>query len=240
MGYEWHWSVIADNWEILASGLWLTILYTVISVVLGLIVGTVLALMKLSSSPWLSLPASGALTVLRGVPLLVLLIWMYYAFPLLTGISMSAQAASIVALSLYGGAYYGEVIRGGIVSIDVGQMDAGRSLGMTYSERMRRIIMPQAFRRMIPPLMNQSIIQLKNTSLASVVTVAELTYQAQRLSSQTYRSLEVYTAVAVLYLLLVIPASMLVRKLELTSKAFSVDAKPKKTKVAKMKQEITA
>lgn len=238
MGYEWHWNVIANNWDILASGLWYTIVYTVISVILGLIVGTVLALMKLSSSRWLNLPASAALTVLRGIPLLVLLIWMYYAFPLLTGVPMSAQAASIVALSLYGGAYYGEIIRGGIVSIDVGQMDAGRSLGMTYSERMRRIILPQAFRRMVPPLMNQSIIQLKNTSLASVVTVAELTYQAQRLSSQSYRSLEVYTAVAVLYLLLVIPASMLVRRLEVKSKAFDAGAKPKKKTQAK--QEIPA
>lgn len=240
MGYEWQWNVIFNNWDILASGLLYTIMYTVISVVLGLAVGTVLALMRLSSSRWLSLPASAALTVLRGVPLLVLLIWMYYAFPLLTGISVTAQMACIIALSLYGGAYYGEIIRGGIVSIDFGQMDAGRSLGMTYSERMRRIIMPQAFRRMIPPLMNQSIIQLKNTSLASVVTVAELTYQAQRLSSQSYRSLEVYTAVAVLYLLLVVPASMLVRRLEVKNRAFDGAPKNKKKKTPAPIMEVIA
>lgn len=228
MGYDWRWNVVFNNWEVLASGLGFTILYTIVSVVLGLIIGTTLALMKLSSSKWLNWPATAAIEVLRGVPLLVLLIWMYYAFPLLTGVPMTAATASIVALSLYGGAYYGEIIRGGIVSIDAGQVDAGRSLGMTYSERMRRIIMPQAFRRMIPPLMNQSIIQLKNTSLASVVTVAELTYQAQRLSSDTYRSLEVYTGVAILYLLLVIPSSMLVRRLEQKNRAFTGRAKAKK------------
>lgn len=235
MGYDWRWNAVWNNWDILASGLGYTLLYTVLSIVLGLAIGTTLALMKLSSYKILNWPASIALEVLRGVPLLVLLIWMYYAFPLLTGIPMSAQAASIVALSLYGGAYYGEIIRGGIVSIDAGQMDAGRSLGMTYAERMLRIIMPQAFRRMIPPLMNQSIIQLKNTSLASVVTVAELTYQAQRLSSDTYRSLEVYTAVACLYLLLVIPASLLVRKLESRNKAFLKRAKAKKTTTQTLK-----
>lgn len=235
MGYDWRWNVIFDNWDILASGLGFTLLYTVVSVVLGLAIGTTLALMKLSGSKWLSLPATAALEVLRGVPLLVLLIWMYYAFPLLSGVPMTAPMASIIALSLYGGAYYGEIIRGGIVSIDAGQMDAGRSLGMTYGERMRRIIMPQAFRRMIPPLMNQSIIQLKNTSLASVVTVAELTYQAQRLSSDTYRSLEVYTAVAALYLLLVIPSSMLVRRLEVKNKAFLAKTKNRKNPLATVK-----
>lgn len=161
------------------------------------------------------------------MPLLVLLIWFYYAFPLLTRVSMTPQLASVLALSLYGAAYYGEIIRGGILSVDPGQMEAGKSLGMTYAERMRRIIMPQALRRMVPPLMNQSIIQLKNTSLASVVTVAELTYQAQSLSSSTYRSLEVYTTVAVMYLAIIVPSSMLVRRLELKNRAVG-GARPKK------------
>jgi polar amino acid transport system permease protein len=228
MGYDWRWKVVFDNMDVLLSGLGYTVLYTLITVTLGLIIGSILALARLSSSRWLSWPAGAALEVLRGVPLLVLLIWMYYAFPLLSGISITAPVACVVALSLYGAAYYGEIVRGGIVSIDVGQMDAGRSLGMTYAERMRRIILPQAFRRMVPPLMNQSIIMLKNTSLASVITVAELTYQAQTLSSQSYRSLEVYTAVAVLYLLVVVPSSLWVRRLELKNKSLRPRGKVRK------------
>lgn len=214
MGYDWQWSVIWRNWDVLLSGLGYTLLYTVLSIVFGLVLGTLLALGRLSTRRWLRVPSAVFLEVLRSVPLLVLLIWVYYALPLLTGIPISAPWASILALSFYGGAYYGEIIRGGIVSIDQGQLEAGKSLGMTYVERMRRIILPQALRRMVPPLMNQSIIQLKNTSLASVVTVAEMTYQAQSLSSSTYRSLEVYTTVALMYLAIVIPASLLVKRLE--------------------------
>lgn len=218
MGYDWQWSVIGRNADVLLSGLGYTLLYTAASIVFGLLLGTVLALGRLSHRRWLNVPSVMFLEVLRSVPLLVLLIWIYYALPLLTGLPMTAPFACVLALSFYGAAYYGEIIRGGIVSIDQGQLEAGKSLGMTYGERMRRIILPQALRRMVPPLMNQSIIQLKNTSLASVVTVAELTYQAQSLSSSTYRSLEVYTTVALMYLAIVIPASMLVKRLEMKNK----------------------
>lgn len=226
MNYDWQWSVIERNADVLLAGLGYTVLYTILSIVFGMLVGSVLALGRLSSRAWLSRPAAALLEVLRGVPLLVLLIWFYYAFPLLTGIAMTPQLACVLALSLYGAAYYGEIIRGGIVSIDPGQMEAGKSLGMTYGERMRRIILPQALKRMVPPLMNQSIIQLKNTSLASVVTVAELTYQAQSLSSSTYRSLEVYSTVALMYLAIIIPASLLVKRLEVRNRTM-VPAKKK-------------
>lgn len=232
MGYDWRWRVITDNLDVLFTGLGYTLIYTAWTVVLGLVLGSALALARLSTRRWLNLPAAAALEILRGVPLLVLLIWMYYALPLLSGARISAPVACVLALSLYGAAYYGEIIRGGIVSIDAGQMDAGRSLGMTYAERMRRIILPQAFRRMIPPLMNQSIIQLKNTSLASVITVAELTYQAQSLSSDTYRSLEVYTTVAIMYLMIVIPSSLLVKRLELKNRSFGGSKRSKKAAAA--------
>lgn len=209
------WSVVSDNWRLLVDGFGYTIVYTVVTATLGMIWGSLLALMRLSPRRWLRWPAATILEVVRGIPLLVLLIWIYFALPLVTEVTLSPATAAIIALSLYGGSYYGEIVRGGILSIEPGQNDAALSLGMTYSQRMRRVVLPQAIRRMVPPLMNQTIIQLKNTSLASVVTVAELTYQAQSLSSRTYRPVEVYTAVAVLYLLLVIPSSMASRRLEL-------------------------
>lgn len=229
---DFDWSVISEYRSELLAGFWLTIVYTIVSAALGMTWGTLLALARLSSRRWIRIPAATLLEVVRGVPLLVLLIWFYYAFPLLTQISLSPMAAAIISLSLYGGSYYGEIVRGGILSVEAGQTDAALSLGMTYTERMRRVVLPQAFRRMVPPLVNQTIIQLKNTSLASIVTVAELVYQAQTVSARTYRPLEVYTAVAVLYLVLVLPASAVSRRLELKNSRYgSSNTRRKRPKV---------
>lgn len=211
----WDWSVVTANAHALLLGLWLTLVFTVISSAVGLAWGTILAIGRLSTRWWIRWPATALLEVVRGVPLLVLLIWFYFAFPILTGFGMSATLAASIALSLYASSYYGEIVRGGILSVPAGQTDAALSLGMTYNERMRRIVLPQAFRLMVPPFVNQTIINLKNTSLASVVTVGELTYQAQAISASTYRPLEVYSAAAVLYLVLVLPTSILARRLEI-------------------------
>jgi polar amino acid transport system permease protein len=155
------------------------------------------------------------LEVLRGTPLLVQLIWFFYALPIVTGITLSPPLSAFLALSLYSGAFYAEIFRGGILSIEQGQSDAARSLGMTHWEEMQRVILPQAVRRMIPPLVNQTIVTLKNTSLASVVTVAELVYQAQYISSSTYRSLEAYTGIAAIYFVMIYPMTLLAQRLEL-------------------------
>ena len=213
-----EWGVVFRHWPIMLQGLWYTILLTVGSSVLGLIGGSLFALGRLSKRRWLSRLSGAILETVRGVPLLVLLIWFYYAFPIFAGVNTSALTAALIALSVYGGSYYGEIVRGGIVSIDEGQTQAALSLGMTYGERMRRIIFPQALRRMVPPLMNQTIIQLKNTSLAAVVTVPELLYQAQIVSSRTYRPFELYTSIAVVYLLLVLPLVGLSRRLEVKTR----------------------
>jgi len=210
----WDWSVVTANAHALLLGLWLTLVFTVISSALGLVWGTILAIGRLSARWWIAWPATALLEVVRGVPLLVLLIWFYFAFPILTGVGMSAPLAAAIALSLYASSYYGEIVRGGILSVPAGQTDAALSLGMTYNERMRRVVLPQAFRLMVPPFVNQTIINLKNTSLASVVTVGELTYQAQAISASTYRPMEVYTAAALLYLVLVLPTSFFARRLE--------------------------
>ena len=228
------WGVVYEYRSELLAGFWLTIVYTVVSSVLGLTWGSLLALARLSTRSWLWLPATVILEVVRGVPLLVLLIWFYYAFPLLTNISLSPMAAAIISLSLYGGSYYGEIVRGGILSIEEGQTDAALSFGMTYTERMRRVILPQAFRRMVPPLMNQTIIQLKNTSLASIVTVTELVYQAQSISANTYRPIEVYTAIAGLYLVLVIPAALLSRRLEIKNTRYGSARRSRRAKVGEV------
>ena len=122
--------------------------------------------------------------------------------------------AAVITLSLYGGAFYAEIIRGGIRGVEPGQWDAGRALGMTRAKLMRSVVLPQALRRMVPPLVNQTILQLKNTSLVSTLAVPDLLYQGQLITSATYRPLEVYTMVAVIYFAILLPLTQLARLLE--------------------------
>jgi len=208
------WSVITQNTDLILKGLLITLYYTVVTTVLGLAIGLIIALAQLtriSAIHW-----SGRLFVefFRNVPLLVWLLWSYYALPIFLGINISKQLAGILALSLYGAAYYAEILRAGIQSLDKGQSDAARALGMSTGQAMQRIILPQAFRRMIPPLAGQTIIQMKNTTLLSVITVPDLLYQAGYISSFTYRPMEVYTAIGVVFLIILIPSNYLARKLE--------------------------
>jgi polar amino acid transport system permease protein len=145
---------------------------------------------------------------------LVQLIWCYYALPMVAGIDMTPMTASLLALSCYGGAFFAEIIRGGIVSIDMGQSEAASALGMTPSLAMRRIILPQALHRMLPALMNQSILMFKNTSLVSVLAVPDLVYQGQMAAHDSFRPLETYTAVAVMYFVILFPLTLYVRHRE--------------------------
>ena len=150
----------------------------------------------------------------RCTPLLVQLVWFYYALPVLTGIEISAIGAATLSLTLYGGAFYSEIVRGGVISIDVGQVEAAKAIGMTPYQAMRRVILPQAFRRMVPPLISQSIMQLKNTSLLSVLAVPDLLYQGQVIAHEIYRPLETYTFIAIAYFAVLLPVTIWAKRLE--------------------------
>jgi polar amino acid transport system permease protein len=212
--YHWDFGSLWVYHRLLGIGLVYTIGYTLICVAFGLCVGLVAALGRLISSQWIVWPVRAYVELFRCTPVLVQLVWFYYALPILTGIQISAALAAILTLTLYGGAFYSEIIRGGIVSIDAGQSEAGRALGMTRSQVMRRVVLPQALRRMLPPLMNQSILQLKNTSLLSVLAVPDLLYQGQTVAHETYRPLEVYSLVAIAYFVILLPATVVVRRFE--------------------------
>ncbi|WP_104493323.1 amino acid ABC transporter permease [Paracoccus denitrificans] len=212
--YSWDFGVIYTYREVLAAGLLNTIYYTAACIVGGLLVGLVAAFGKLSPLAIVRLPIHFLVEIFRCTPLLVILIWFYYALPALLGVQISALSAGMLALSLYGGAFYCEIIRAGIISIESGQKEAAQALGMRRWDAMRRIILPQALRRMVPPLMNQSILQLKNTSLVSVLALPDLIYQGQLVTHETYRPLEVYTTVAVIYFAILFPATLLVQRLE--------------------------
>ena len=212
--YEWDFSLLWTYKTLLLQGIGYTLLFTAICVVGGLAVGLIAGLGRLSSNKWITAPLRAFVEVFRCTPVLVQLVWFYYALPVLTGIEMSAPMAAGICLSLYGGAFYSEIIRGGIISIDPGQTEAGQAIGMTRFQVMRRIILPQAFKRMVPPLMSQSIMQLKNTSLLSVLAVPDLLYQGQVIAHDTYRPLEVYTFIAVAYFIILLPATMWAKRIE--------------------------
>ena len=212
--YQWDFGVLWSYRSLVGVGVAYTVGYTILCVVLGLLVGTIVGLGRLAKSRFTTWPLIFYVEVFRCTPLLVQLVWFYYALPVLLGISMSPALAATLTLSLYGGAFYTEIIRAGILSIDPGQWDAGRALGLGRLLLMRKIILPQALKRMLPPLMNQSIIQLKNTSLVSVLAVPDLLYQGQVVTAATYRPLEVYTLVALVYFAVLFPLTLAVQGLE--------------------------
>ena len=212
--YQWDFGSLWQFRSIIGIGFVYTLSYTIACIALGLLVGLLVGLGRLSANPLISGPLRAFVEVFRCTPVLVQLVWFYYALPVLLGIEMSAGTAAMLSLALYGGAFYSEIIRGGIVSIDVGQSEAGWALGMTRFQLMKRVILPQAFKRMTPPLVNQSIMQLKNTSLLSVLAVPDLLYQGQIIAHETYRPLEIYTLVAVIYFVILLPATIWAKRLE--------------------------
>lgn len=209
--YSWDFQFLWGYRWLIAEGIGVTVGFTIAIVILGILVGLVMGLMMLSRFAVFRALAATYIELFRCTPVLVQLVWIYYALPILSGIELSGVSAGIIALSLYGGAFYAEIIRGGVVSIDAGQSEAGMALGMTPLQVMKRIVLPQALRRMAPPMLNQSIMQLKNTSLVSIIAVPDLLYQGQIIAHDSYRPLEVYTAVALSYLAILFPLTMLAR-----------------------------
>ncbi len=214
VGYTWDFSFLwAYRWLIL-TGLGVTIAYTVGTILLGLVIGLATGLLRLSRNPMITAPLVAYVEIFRCTPLLVQIVWFYYALPVVLGIDIPAHVAAVLVLSLYTGAFYAEIIRGGVNSIERGQWDAARAIGMRRRQVMRHVILPQAVKRMIPPFMNQSIIQLKNTSLVSTIAVADLLYQGTIITAATYRPLEVYTMVAIIYFLVLFPLTLAAQQVE--------------------------
>jgi polar amino acid transport system permease protein len=214
MHYQWDFSFLWQYSRLIWIGLGYTIGFTILTAASGLMVGGAIAIARIANLKLLSVPLMGIVEIFRCTPVLVQLVWCYYALPLLIGVELSPGAAAFITLTLYGGSFYAEIIRGGIVSIDRGQWDAGRALGMRRTDLMRRIILPQALKRMVPPLVNQTILQLKNTSLLSVLAVPDLLYQGQLITSSSYRPLETYTMIAVLYFVILFPVTQMAHALE--------------------------
>lgn len=194
---QFIWSVL----PVLLKGMVMTIQLAVLAILFGTIIGLLIALMKIDHRPWLNKIGGLYTWFFRGIPLLVQLIFLYYGLPAI-GIVLTPYAAAVIGLSLCGGAYIAEIIRAGIQSIEKGQMEAALSLGMTYGQAMRRVIIPQTYRRLLPPMGNEFITLLKDVSLVSAITMVDLLRSAQLLNQTYFRPFELYATVAVIYLIL--------------------------------------
>ena len=211
MGYQWSFGFLLRYTHLFVVGAEVTLAYTAGTVLLGLALGLLIGMGRLSRSRLVTVPLIGLIEVFRCTPLLVQIVWFYYALPVMLNVQIPAVVAATLVLSFYTAAFYAEIFRGGILSIERGQWDAGRALGLRRWPLMRLVVLPQAIRRMVPPFLNQSITQLKNTSLVSTIAVPDLLYQGTLITADTYRPLEVYTAVALIYFALLFPMTRLVQ-----------------------------
>lgn len=203
--YNWDFYTVMQSFDLFVYGIWTTLLYTIGSIFFGVIIGLVACFARLSRFAALRILARSYQELFRCTPLLVQILWAYYALPMLLGISISNVTAGLLTLSLYVGSFYTEIFRGGINAIDKGQGEAAAAIGMSGALAMRRIILPQAIKKMLPAFINQSVIQVKNTSLLYAISVAELTYMTSVVNSETYRPLEAYSLAAVMYFAMLFP-----------------------------------
>ena len=202
------------NLKFLLSGLTTTIYISVISIIISMVLGLIVAIPSLAKNKFLTYINIGYVEIVRAVPLLVLILWIYYGLPIMTGISFSPFVSGIIALSISESAFQAEIFRAGINSIKKAQWEAGSSLGLNFFKRLRLVILPQAIKNILPAIGNQFVYVLKMSSLVSIIGIGDLTRKANELVVSTYRPLEIYTFLIFEYLILILIVSFFVRKLE--------------------------
>jgi His/Glu/Gln/Arg/opine family amino acid ABC transporter permease subunit len=200
MGYDFQFDVVFSQWRWIAAGLGMTLFISVVSMVLALGVGLVVALMSLSRLGPVRWMADAYVQIFRGIPLLVFIIWMYYGVSMVVGINFSPIAAGVVCFTLQYGSWLSEIFRGGVQAIGRGQREAAASLGLSAPQTFTAVVLPQAIRIVLPSVGNMFVGMVKDSSLVSVIGVFELMRQAQLAVSLTFRPFEFYTATAVIYI----------------------------------------
>ena len=215
-GYRWDFGTVLQNWEILARGLAGTFQLAVVSLGVGLVLGLLIGGARYSRNRLLHWPATAYVEVFRNTPVLVQIMWFFFAFPIVAPFEVSAYAAATLALSLNTSAFSAEIFRAGIQSIARGQWDAARALGMSYPQQLRRVILPQAVKRMLPAFTNRGLELLKMTSLASAIAFPELLYGARTIATAHFNPIEAYTIVALVYFAIAWPLTQLVYAVERT------------------------
>ena len=220
-GQELGWFILSPNnvegltnLKFLLSGLTTTIYISVVSIIISAILGFIVAIPSLAKNKFLTYINIGYVEIVRAIPLLVLILWIYYGLPIMTGLSFSPFVSGIIALAISESAFQAEIFRAGINSIKKSQWEAGSSLGLTFYKRLRLVILPQAIKNILPALGNQFVYVLKMSSLVSIIGIGDLTRKANELVVSTYRPLEIYTFLILEYLILILIVSFFVRKLE--------------------------
>ena len=206
------------SWQVISSfvlkGLFFSVQLTLIAMIGGIILGTALALMRLSGKPWLVLPAAAYVNTMRSIPLVMVILWFFLLIPLLIGKPMGAELSAMVPFTLFEAAYYSEIMRAGIQSVPRGQVHAGYAVGMNYKQTMQLIVLPQAFRNMLPVLLTQTIILFQDTSLVYAIGAYDLLKGFEIAGKNFNRPVETYLTAAIVYFVICFSLSMLVRRLQ--------------------------
>ncbi len=220
-GDKWGWYVVDprnengwSNLKFLLTGMWYTVAISLCAIVISVVIGLLVALPGISDNRWARMFNRVYVEVVRSVPILVLILWVYYGLPVVFDIALGTFVAGVIALALSDSAFEAEIFRAGIQSVEVGQHEAAKSLGLGYLQTMWLIVLPQALRRILPALGNQLVYMLKMSSLVSVIGLSDLTRRANELVVSEYRPLEIYTVLMLEYLVLILFVSWGVRKLE--------------------------
>lgn len=206
-----NWGVVGS---FIAKGFWFSLQLTVIAMIGGIALGTVLALMRLSGKKWLVIPAAFYVNTLRSIPLVMVILWFFLLIPMLIGRPMGAELSAIITFTVFEAAYYSEIMRAGIQSVPKGQVYAGYAVGMTYGQCMQLIVLPQAFRNMLPVLLTQTIILFQDTSLVYAIGAYDLLKGFELAGKNFNRPVETYLVAAVVYFIICFSLSMLVRRLQ--------------------------
>jgi polar amino acid transport system permease protein len=214
MGYEWDFTVVLRDFDLLLLGLLNTLKITGLALLFGVPLGLTLALLRLYGNWLVRIPVGLVIEFLRSTPPIAQLFWFFFALPILVGVEMDPFKASVLTFSLQSSAFFAEVFRGGILSIDHGQWDAAKALGMSRNETLQRIILPQAVKRMIPAFLERAIELMKTTTLVGTISYADLLYEANSIAQSTYRTLEVFTVAAAMYFVVIFACSVAVQLLE--------------------------
>ena len=220
--YNWGWYAISPfnqlgstNISFLISGLGFTVSVSIISIFFATLLGLLISIIGLSKLKFVRYLNISYIEIIRSVPVLVMILWIYYGLPVLVGINFTAFTAGIIALSICDSPFLAEIFRSGFEAVPKGQNEAGTSLGMRFYERFRLIILPQAIKIILPALGNQFVYMLKMSSLVSIIGLNELTRKANELVVSQYRPLEIYTFLVLEYLVLILVISYLVRRIEI-------------------------
>ncbi|MGR4000336.1 MAG: amino acid ABC transporter permease [Alphaproteobacteria bacterium] len=214
MGYEWDFAVVFRDFDLLLLGLVNTLKVTGLALLFGVPLGLTLSLLRLYGNLLVRIPVIFVIEFLRTTPPIAQLFWFFFALPILIGVEIDPFRAAVLTFSLQSSAFFAEVFRGGIQSIDSGQWEASKALGMTRNETLRRVILLQAVKRMIPAFLERAIELMKTTTLVSTISYADLLYQANNIAQTTYRTIEVFTVAASMYFIVIFACSISVRRLE--------------------------